>query len=103
MKKLLILAMSLMLALPASVCANEPAFSWQEALENAKKNTRRGITLKSYKVQGKIRSEARLEKLIDSWFDNDAYMLLYTPIKDTESNVEVCTMLEYKHAHKIPN
>lgn len=103
MKKLLILVMSLMLAVPASVCANEPAFSWQEALENAKKNTRRGITLKSYKVQGKIRSEARLEKLIDSWFDNDAYMLLYTPIKDTESNVEVCTILEYKHAHKIPN
>ena len=75
MKKLLILVMSLMLALPASVCANEPAFSWQEALENAKKNTRRGITLKSYKVQGKIRSEARLEKLIDSWYCEDAYMV----------------------------
>ena len=75
MKKLLILAMSLMLALPASVCANEPAFSWQEALENAKQNTRRGITLKSYKVQGKIRSEARLEKLIDSWYSDDSLSL----------------------------
>ncbi len=76
MKKFLILAMSLMLALPASVCANEPAFSWQEALENAKKNTRRGITLKSYKVQGKIRNEARLEKLIDSWYSKDSYMVV---------------------------
>lgn len=101
MKKFLILAMSLMLALPASVCANEPAFSWQEALENAKKNTRRGITLKSYKVQGKIRSEARLAKLIDSWYSDDSYMVV-NPIA-TDYDVYVMTSGVNRKINKIDN
>ena len=101
MKKFLILAMSLMFALPASVCANEPAFSWQEALENAKKNTRRGITLKSYKVQGKIRSEAQLEKLIDSWYSDDSYMVV-NPIA-TDYDVYVMTSGVYRKINKIDN
>ena len=101
MKKLLILVMSLMLALPASVCANEPAFSWQEALENAKKNTRRGITHKSYKVQGKIRSEVRLEKLIDSWYSDDSYMVV-NPIA-TDYDVYVMTSGVNRKINKIDN
>ena len=100
MKKLLILVMSLMLAVPASVCANEPAFSWQEALENAKKNTRRGITLKSYKVQGKIRSEARLEKLIDSWYSEDAYIVTMPDDKSRDAVVLKAGM--YRQINKLP-
>lgn len=103
MKKFLILAMSLMLALPASVCANEPAFSWQEALENAKKNTRRGITLKSYKVQGKIRSEARLEKLIDSWYSDESYIVPYNYNHNESSKVVVVNVGAYRKINKFVN
>ena len=103
MKKFLILAMSLMLALPASVCANEPAFSWQEALENAKQNTRRGITLKSYKVQGKIRSEARLEKLIDSWYSDESYIVPYNYNHNESSKVVVVNVGAYRKINKLVN
>lgn len=101
MKRLLILAMSLMLALPASVYANEPAFSWRKALENAKQNTKRGITLKSYKVQGKIRTEAQLKKLIDSWYCEDAYMV--TMPSDESRNAVVLKAGEYMRINNLPS
>lgn len=100
MKRLLIFVMSLMLVAPVAVCASEPALSWQEAFENAKKNTRRGITLKSYKVQGKIRNEARLEKLIDSWYSEDAYIVTMPDNKSRNAVVLKAGM--YRRINKLP-
>lgn len=102
MKRTLIIAVIMFVIAPCvTICAQNSDFSWQRALENAKKNTRRGITLKSYKVQGKIRSEARLEKLIDSWYCEDAYMV--TMPSDESRNAVVLKAGEYMRINNLPS
>ena len=77
MKRTLIIAVIMFVIAPCvTLCAQTSDFSWQKALENAKQNTRRGITLKSYKVQGKVRSKDHLEKLIDSWYSDESYIVI---------------------------
>ena len=86
-----------------TLCAQTSDFSWQKALENAKQNTRRGITLKSYKVQGKIRSEARLEKLIDSWYSDESYIVPYNYNHNESNKVVVVNVGAYRKINKLVN
>ena len=102
MKRTLIIAVIMFVIAPCvTICAQTSDFSWQKALENAKQNTRRGITLKSYNVQGKILTEAQFKKLIDSWYCEDAYMV--TMPSDESRNAVVLKAGEYMRINNLPS
>lgn len=104
MKRTLIIAVIMFVIAPCvTLCAQTSDFSWQKALENAKQNTRRGITLKSYKVQGKVRSKDHLEKLIDSWYSDESYIVPYNYNHNESSKAVVVNVGAYRRINKLVN
>ena len=102
MKRTLIIAVIMFVIAPCvTLCAQTSDFSWQKALENAKQNTRRGITLKSYKVQGKVRSKDHLEKLIDSWYSDESYIVPYNYNHNESSKAVVVNVGAYRRINKL--